>query len=233
MNKIRIITAADYNFKEMALMAYRSAIDLNYETTIYDLGGLGQGIPFTGRVSDSIGAKIPSKPNIILDALTRCNINDIVVWIDADTIIWDRIDEIAKERWDLGVTVRKPKAKDRDDFINAGVLFVRKTDQSLKFMKRWIENCVNGVSDQKELNNILKLKNADYNKDKNINGLSVKIFPCDIYNNFYFKQPQQSAKITHYKSKLRYMWPRRTITRIPKMSTEEQKLASSEPRFKE
>jgi hypothetical protein len=145
--------------------------------------------------------------------------------------MWNRIDEFTDEIWDFGVTVRKPKSSERDDLINAGVVFVRKTESSLKFMDLWIKNCSTGVSDQKELNQLFQFKNADYLKKKKTQGMVVKCFSCDLYNNFYFKRPQTDAKITHYKSKLRYMWPRRTISKIPKMASMEQKLLSSEPRF--
>lgn len=232
MSKIIVITAADLNFKEMVDMASRSAKDVGYETIVYDLGGLGYGIPFDGRVSDSIGAKIPSKPSMILDALHKVEPDDIVVWIDADAIMWDRIDEIQDEIWDFGVTMRKPKTSERDDIINAGVVFVRKTTESLRFVEHWIEKCSKGVSDQKELNALFQFQNSDYLRKRKVQGMTVKIFPCDLYNNFYFKRPQKDAKIIHYKSKLRYMWPRRTITKIPKMASSEQKLSSSEPRFK-
>ena len=231
MSKIVVITAADANFKDMVDIAARSSKDLGYETLVYDLGGLGYGIPFEGRVSDSIGAKIPSKPSMILDALNRVDMNDIVVWIDADAIMWDRIDEIQDEIWDFGVTMRKPKVAERTDILNAGVVFVRKTSESLKFMDIWIERCSKGVSDQKELNALFEFKNADYGRKRKTQGMTVKVFPCNLYNNFYFKQPQLHAKIIHYKSKLRYMWPRRTIQKIAKGSTAEQKIASSEPRF--
>jgi hypothetical protein len=231
MSKITVITAADANFKEMVDIAHRSAKDVGYKTIVYDLGGLGYGKPFNGRVSDAIGAKIPSKPSMILDALNGVEYNDIVVWMDADAIMWNRIDEITDEIWDFGVTVRKPKSSERDDLINAGVVFVRKTESSLKFMDLWIKNCSTGVSDQKELNQLFQFKNADYLKKKKTQGMVVKCFSCDLYNNFYFKRPQTDAKITHYKSKLRYMWPRRTISKIPKMASMEQKLLSSEPRF--
>lgn len=228
---IKVITAADKNFKDMVDVAYRSAKTLGYDTTVYDLGGLGYGQPFEGKVSDSIGAKIPCKPAMILDALNKANDGEVVVWIDADAIMWSRIDEILEEVWDFGVTMRKPKANERDDPINAGIVFVRKTPASMHFMKTWIDKVSTGVSDQKELNKLFALNNIDYLRKRKIHNMTVKIFPCTVYNNFYFKQPQKNAKITHYKSKLRYMWPKRTVTKIPKSYSLEERLAAAEPRF--
>ena len=228
---IKVITAADKNFKDMVDVAYRSAKTLGYETTVYDLGGLGHGTPFQGKVSDSIGAKIPCKPAMILDALTKANDNDTIVWIDADAIMWSRIDEILDDDWDFGVTMRKPKSNERDDPINAGIVFVKKTPASIAFMNTWINNVSTGISDQKELNKLFALNNVDYLRKRKLHNMTVKIFPCTIYNNFYFKQPQKNAKITHYKSKLRYMWPKRTVTKVPKSYSLEERLSVAEPRF--
>ena len=228
---IKVITAADKNFKDMVDVAYRSAKTLGYETTVYDLGGLGYGTPFQGKVSDSIGAKIPCKPAMILDALTKANDNDTIVWIDADAIMWSRIDEILDDVWDFGVTMRKPKSNERDDPINAGIVFVKKTPASIAFMNTWINNVSTGISDQKELNKLFALNNVDYLRKRKLHNMTVKIFPCTIYNNFYFKQPQKNAKIAHYKSKLRYMWPKRTVTKVPKSYSLEERLSVAEPRF--
>jgi hypothetical protein len=236
MSKILIITAADEKFQNLCQMCSDSAIDLDYETIVYDLGKLGFGKPFNGRFSDQIGAKIPSKPSIILDALHNVDNNDYVVWLDADAIIWDRIDEI-KLPYDIGVTVRKPKAKESDSPINAGVCFFRKTPATIQFVKTWIEACKTSISDQMELNRLLRgvtTKNIDETLkfkilDFNIN---VKIFPCDLYNNWYFKTPQTHAKITHYKSKYRRFWPTKTIKRL-KPTVDYPTGIISEKRFKE
>lgn len=230
MSKIVVITAANEKFKDLANMTAASSRDLGYETLVYDLGGLGTGIPFEGRVFDQVGGKIPSKPNIILDALNRVDDNDFVVWLDADAILWESIDEIVGN-YDIGVTVRKPKTEENGFPINAGVVFIKKTEQALNFVHKWVKECETATSDQAVLNGLCEVTSLDTNNIVLRNNTKIQVFPCDVYNNFYFKLPQLHAKITHYKSKLRSWWPRRTIQKIPKNADEETRNANTQLRF--
>jgi len=215
MSNIFIVIAADINFKSFFEKCNQSCINNGYKTIVYDLGNLGTGKEFTGRFSDKTSAKIPSKPNIILDALTQIENNDYLVWLDADTIMWDNIEE-AKLNYDIAVTLRKPKDLENDLPINAGVIFFRKNNNTIDFINRWAKACETSKSDQLELNNLLNLKNSDLNSVCIKENITVQVFPCDIYNNFYFKKSQLHAKITHYKSKHRFRWPERTTVDIKK-----------------
>lgn len=210
MANIIFTTAANEKFKDLAETCVRSIKDLGYEVMPYDLGNLGFGKPFEGRFSDRIGAKIPSKPEIIQDATSRVNDNDIVVWVDADTILWNQIDMI-QDQYDIGVTVRKSKTKEHELPINAGVVFVRKTTRSIHFLRLWTENCKNSDSDQVELNRICEVTSKDIGTDVNRFNTQIRVLPCDIYNNFYFRKDQSHAKIIHYKTKFRKWWPNRNV----------------------
>ena len=216
MNDIHVITAADSNFKDFVKKCADSSKTLGYKTTVYNLGGLDYGKPFEGRVSDNIGAKIPCKPDIIYDAMKNTPENDIIVWIDADVIVWDRFDEIVKQNFDIGVTGRKPKDIENDLPINAGVVFIKNNKRAKKFVKKWIDCCESSVSDQLELNKLCQISSYDINTNLLRQDTKIYVFPCDIYNNFYFKKPQMHAKMIHYKSKHRFRWPERTIKKIPK-----------------
>lgn len=230
MSDILVITAANKKFEDLVHMCAKSSKDLGYNTLIYDLGGLETGIPFDGRVFDQIGGKIPSKPNIILDALYRVNDKDYVVWLDADTIMWNNIEDI-RANYDIGVTVRNPKHTENDLPINAGVVFIRKTDASIKFVEEWASICENEESDQVVLNRLCKVTSAHIGTCIKKNNTSIKIFPCDTHNNFYFKKPQLHAKIIHYKSKHRSWWPNRTVKKIPKGASDIIKDTNTESRF--
>lgn len=221
MPEITIITAADEKFKKMVEVTEMSSKMLRYNTVVYDLGGLGYGKPFEARISIQPGAKIPSKPMIINDALNNVKENDVVLWLDADAVIWNRVDEIIDYDFDIAVTVRKKKELENDLPINAGVVFVRKTKNIQKFMDKWMDLCITGKSDQVELNKLCQVTTKDFDKTVKREGIKVKVLHCDIYNNFYFKKPQLHAKITHYKSKHRAYWPRRTLKKIPKNPTQE------------
>jgi len=206
--KIVTVVAGDKNFIHYTTTSAEYSKKLGYPTKIYDLGGSGIGKPFEARVSPQVGAKIPSKPNIIKDALLDADVNDVVVWIDADALILDRIDEILDVNFDIGVTVRQPKAKENSLPINAGIVFVRKTDRALKFVDNWIELCKTGVSDQQELNRICQVTTKDIDTSVNRDNTLIHVFQCRIYNNSYFKKkPAPHAKILHYKSKLRHLFP--------------------------
>ena len=92
--------------------------------------------------------------------------------------------------------------------INAGIVFVRKTQASIKFVEEWIALCETGVSDQQELNRLCQVTTKDTNTTVVRNNTSIHVFECRVYNNFYFaKKPSPQAKIKHYKSKLRNLWP--------------------------
>lgn len=207
MNKIISIVAGDAKFKKYVDKAAESCRAAGYDTIVYDLGGLGYGKPFNARVSPQIGAKIPSKPGIILDAINEIDEYDYVAWIDADALVQKRFDEVMED-YDIGVTVRQPKQKENSMPINAGIVFVRKTNQAIKFLNQWIKLCETGVSDQQELNKLCSVTTQDMNTLVERNGTRIKIFPCAIYNNVYFaKKKVPNAKIKHYKSKLRHLWP--------------------------
>lgn len=205
--KITTVIAGDSNFKKFVDKAVEHSEKLNYPTLVYDLGNLGYGKKFEGRVSTKKKAKIPSKPSIIMDALSKVNEDEYVVWLDADALILDRIDEIMLD-YDIGVTVRQPKMKENSLPINAGIVFVRKTDQTILFLKEWIERCSQGVSDQTELNKLCGVTTKDIDQTILISKTKIRVFPCRIYNNTYFaKKNVPHAKIKHYKSKLRHLWP--------------------------
>ena len=207
MSKISIVTAADINFKQMSDACVSSVRSFGYDVLLYDLGGLGKGKPFDARISELEGAKIPSKPFIILDAINDIFDNDILVWLDADTIMWDRIDDIDIP-YDIGVTMRSKSAGAQFP-INAGVLFFRKTSATLNFLKFWSKKCSEGYSDQKELNLICNANSSQPGSTLVVKNTQIKLFDCGTYNNFYFKKSQLHAKIIHYKSKHRDQWPHR------------------------
>lgn len=204
---IKVVIAGDKNFSAYVKKGKETTESLGYEVLVYDLGGLGFGKPFEGRVSDAVNAKIPCKPHIIFDALNYVEPGEFLVWLDADALIDERIDEI-EEDYDIGVTVRQPKAVENIMPINAGIVFVKKTEPAKKFLKDWIDLCNNDISDQPPLNKLASVVCDDIGKTVDRNGTRVRVFPCAIYNNFYFaKKNKPGIKIKHYKSKLRYLYP--------------------------
>ena len=204
---IKVVIAGDKNFEAYVKKGTVTTQALGYEVLVYDLGGLDYGKPFIGRVSDEVNAKIPCKPHIILDALDSVKDNEYLVWLDADALIIERIDEI-QEDYDIGVTVRQPKAVENSLPINAGIVFIKKTPQAIRFVKRWIELSDQGVSDQPPLNELSSVVCADIGSTVLRDAVKIRVYPCPIYNNFYFaKKDKPGIKIKHYKSKLRHLYP--------------------------
>jgi hypothetical protein len=204
---IKVVIAGDKNFEAYVKKGKETTQSLGYDVLVYDLGGLGYGKPFEGRISDAVNAKIPCKPHIILDALNSINDNEYLVWLDADALIIDRIDEI-KEDYDIAVTVRQPKAVENALPINAGIVFVKKTPNAIRFINEWVNLSNQDISDQPPLNKLASVVCADLGSTVIRNNVRIKVYPCAVYNNFYFaKKDRPGIKIKHYKSKLRHLYP--------------------------
>ncbi len=209
---ITVVIAGDANYRAYVEQGVRWTEKLGYPVVAYDLGNLGFGKSFRGRVSDEVNAKIPCKPHIIADALESINDGEYLVWLDADALIYQNIDEIAQD-YDIGVTVRAPKAVEHTMPINAGIVFIKKTPAAKKFLQRWMDLSDQGESDQPPLNQLCSVTTKDRDSTVIRDGARIKVFKCEVYNNSYkqgkdaFKIRPPNVKIVHYKSKLRHLYP--------------------------
>jgi hypothetical protein len=212
MNKITIVLAGDKNYKAYVEKGKQAAEALGYPVSIYDLGGLGFGTPFVGKFTDSPSAKIPCKPRIIFEELNKICDGDYVAWLDSDAIILNRIDEIMED-YDIAVTVRAPKSSEHSVPINAGIVFIRKTPAALNFVNNWINLSDKDICDQPPLNHLCSVTSKDRGTVVKRDGAKIKVYTCEVYNNFYksgieaLKKKSLNIKIVHYKSKLRHLYP--------------------------
>lgn len=206
---ITVVIAGDGNYAKYIEHAKRTAEELEHPTLVYDLGGLGFGQPFHGSVSNTPLQTIPCKPSILLNALDKIAPDAYLCWLDADALMLDRIDEIAYHgHFDIGVTIRKkPADDDRVSWINAGVVFVKNTSAAKEFINHWIDEATKLNGDQWALNNLCNLDESNRITPAIRFGATIKTFPCKVYNNFTFKGNQPEAKIKHYKSKYRHLYP--------------------------
>ena len=101
---------------------------------------------------------------------------------------------------------------EKELFEQPSQAIIEKTQQALEFVNQWIELCKTGVSDQQELNKLCRVTTADTDNTVIRNQTRIHVFKCAIYNNVYFaKKDVPHAKIKHYKSKLRHLWPGENI----------------------
>jgi hypothetical protein len=202
-----VVIAGNQNFRPYVENADRTTRALGYETLVFDLGDLGMGEPFRGRVSDIPLHTIPCKPHMLREACQRTQENTYVVWLDADAIMQARIDEIQLD-YDIGVTMRTKFSKDpRVGAINAGIVFVRNTTTTRRFLDIWAAKSEVLDGDQSALNALIPLDKQDKDQCVIRQGIKVQVFPCAVYNFFDFKNDSHQAKIIHYKSKHRARYP--------------------------
>jgi len=199
--KFEILIASDINLIQFVNPCVQSIRNCGYEPIIYDLGGLNFGIPFEADTSDKSLRKFPKKPQVIKHALEKLSKNSWLAWLDIDCIMKLPIDEVISQDFDVGLTFRK-------NHINSGVNFWKHSTQTLDFLDMWAAQSLNMGGDQNGLNSICKITDKFLiDKTVDINNTKVKIFDARIYNNFFFKKNQDCAKILHYKSKFRDIFP--------------------------
>lgn len=188
-----ILTAANKEFEHHLSRMVESVKKFKYKYSIYDLGELGYGEPYSAPVSNKAYQKNPLKPQYILKKLESLEKDELLVWMDADTVLVDRIDELESISFDLGITLRHDNSKkEKDGRCNSGVLFFRNNIRTIRFLRKWtaLSKKLNG--DQWSLNKLL----AETSKKD----LYIAEFSGEVYNNFYFDRDQSMAKIIHYKS---------------------------------
>jgi len=193
---VTIITAADWRFALGAKCLRNAARSLGYNFEAYDLGELGFGRRHVianerfvkeGNYCDMNGrwkSKALHKPDVILSHLL---IDDgPFAYLDADAILLDRIDEAFTDKL-IGVTVRRAGERcEAIGKINAGVMFFNPHSyQLVKHWKRLSDACQN---DQKAINALFSKQPNDF-----------AALPTEIYNNYYFDETTESAKILHFK----------------------------------
>jgi hypothetical protein len=221
-----IVTSGSDNFLYHITIEYneKKCQEFGYDFRVYDLGGLGFGIPVDDHRCASRFRRIKSamKPELILDAMNSTD-EGLVVWIDGDATLIAPIDELLEDdSFDVGVTVRMKTMNKRTNYINAGVVIIKNNERGKKFVEDWIaamgtcppledmKTKPADYSDQVILEEKMLLPNIDvvpwdaFLSVHEVHGARVKLFDCDTYNNFWlwkgeFHQPPNGTKILHFK----------------------------------
>lgn len=220
---MKIITAADANYKELVTGAIAMNKKCGYETLVYDIGGLGFGKPFD--ISEDLemirttertlytGTTIQKgsfKPKIILDALMSYPNEKAFAWIDSDAFCIQQIHWINYRRvFDFAVTMRRngehagTQFPMWDQYINSGVVLINNSEHAREFIREWINlvPTTEALSDQEALNIMCdapRLK--EYDKVYHVNGYKIMNLSTDEFNFYYFpEQPHEHTKVLHFK----------------------------------
>lgn len=208
-----IITAGSKKFKGLIEASQRQAKKYGYPILVYNLRGLGFGIPFKASFRKTKGIPIIKnlwKPTLLIDAYKR--IKDKMVWLDGDAVLWNSIDEV-KYDFDIGVTLRRQSEIESaltpqlTGYLNSGVVFINHTKKALEFLKEWEECCKTAFTDQQAITVMISEVTGwtKYNTVIKRKGVRIKIFTTDKYNCYYFKEKLNSTdnRILHFKGDIR------------------------------
>lgn len=175
-----------------------------------------------GHTPESLGI-IPCgcKPDIILNHMNNTG-SKFVLWLDADAIITQKIDELLQ--YDIVCTPRRIGEYRNDllrytNIINAGFLLFHNVDEVRDLIKKWklmVEiKCGDNIvdNDQAKFSNIVCDNPTNWIQSNIfvgpqepyviINGILVFYANPKIYNN-YWNQFDTSSKIHHFKGGLKY-----------------------------
>jgi len=209
---MKILTAGNKNFKPLILKSLEKIKEFNYESVVYDLGGLGFGKEFKVDKKDFNRPRIQPvpatfKPKIIKDCLSNMKKDRTLVYLDGDAFLMKNIDEIEYDNYDVGITVRtehevkKYKNYRPKGSINSGVIFLRNTKIAMEFIDTWINKALEENSDQVSLNSLLGdcVDVLKYDQTVRKDRLKVKLFRTTVYNNYYPNFDTDKTKIRHLK----------------------------------
>jgi len=146
--------------------------------------------------SDTVGVQksITFKPSFVLHKINQHWQHNGVLWVDADCLIRDRVDELDDMGADLIVTTRKNQwlRNEFSGYINSGVVYI----SNIKVAEEWVKLTEQTGKDQTALHHLA----LDY-----YNTFNIVEVPCEVYNNFYFPDTN-GAKILHFKGETRKLY---------------------------
>ncbi|MBI2013506.1 MAG: hypothetical protein HYS87_01635 [Candidatus Colwellbacteria bacterium] len=159
--------------------------------------------------------RFANKPLCILDCIKRYEEN--VVFLDGDAVVAQKFDELLRDSFDVGVTLREQGEisinKNSCSVLNSGVLFFlggRERNTSflgywIDFMKKTHERYIEQSALTRLLENVGKDVFTNYNEvlvRLSQGEIRVKILPCRVYNHYRARRygVTKENKIVHFKS---------------------------------
>jgi len=179
--EIKIITAANFRYKDLAIESMVQCKKHGYDYQVYDLGklGFGKSFPelnecfqtkgFYSEFNKEVGwfTRALFKPAVIKNAL-ECNPNTKLLWLDADARIERNLGEIEGD-FDLALALREKMEIEYSDCAggwvkklfgkyNAGVIFFSPTQNTKAFVEEWKSLTMKIGNDQYALHLLLNKK---------------------------------------------------------------------------
>jgi hypothetical protein len=208
---MRVITAADHRMKPWLERCVKAA-EKFYPVTVYDLGGLGYGKPLTAPEGDLEWRKgyLPClfKIDAISDALGG---KEPILWLDADCILTQNVDELLKANPNVALALRK-EGDVGAGHANTGVMVWWPFEETMILLDAWKQRAVNWQSEQRALNSLFPHQEGNETSLVNLPWMdcivqaSCRWLPW-VYNDYYFEDGSRGAKVVHYKSDQRHRWP--------------------------
>lgn len=164
---------------------------------------------------------VRQKPRSILDVTDSISGN--LVWLDADVVLINHIDEVFDLEFDVGATSRSRIEELSSAYgpINSGVIFFNTDSKIIEaFTREWLRTIERrelapnreqeAVADLFECSNERIFDEYYEIGDLDVSGTSIRtrVFPCDRYNHYNFEygvHPAQN-KILHFKAGKSEQW---------------------------
>lgn len=217
-----------FSFRSIIIGTMENASKYGYRTEVYDLGKLGIGEPYNiedetfrtkgyfTEISGGYRSKSLFKPDIVKHCLEKHR--EFTVYLDGDALLCDRIDEVATNDYDIGVTLRRFSEIENEwhkenidivKYVNAGVIFFNPTEATSRFVDLWMKTTVEVKNDQKALNQLVCPDHyPETDSIHTLNGVRIKYFSGDQYNFYYFDESlSRNIKILHFKGPVRWFYP--------------------------
>ncbi len=158
------VTASDEVYKAGVEWSVENMKGLGYRYITYDLGGLGFGRDVTAvdvpkdlkfgydkEWELSERGRTGNHPCLFkFDAMWDVLLHDakpgeVVIWLDADAFVYQRMDEIDNDNYDVGLTMRPhlefnwPESADHEwtGYFNGGVVIIRNTENGIRWARDW------------------------------------------------------------------------------------------------
>ena len=221
-----VVTAGTAEYKPIIETQARKCREFGYEHRIYDLGGLGIGIPYQVPASDLKptvnGDSLPPatfKAALVMEALQAAYPGETVCWLDADCIPVQKFQPLSmadKNPADAAVTLRPAPEIGLSnnpalDYLNSGVVWIRNTMKGRDFCQHWGVLSRAFHTDQGALNQATGWHRGgtEWNTARGTivvgyAGARVLILDAMEWNCWHFPPPPE-ARILHFKGGIRYL----------------------------